>query len=657
MMGLNKYKSIFNFKKNNKNEAFELELLTDMEKQIFEYYIKYHTGNMTKEDVKELCVLTMKYCKAKKYSDVSLEIPKMEFCELEDWIGGQYSRYKNSIQINEKTIDRILSKEYSFFRLLVIIGHEMEHYRQNSDMLEYDKMSPEQQVLANENSREYIKSFKNYFRLKEDDVEIFHKLFAPHLQKDEIPQGYETLESFYQDVSMSSYFTITAEKNARKEGYYFSLRLYELLLNHKQTISHEQAYGESEQLYIDFGNDLRLNSQREKILSKFLEEHNIDDENKILEVVEKVEGSNKLLREIDSEKYRNVLNYLMSKKTLKQKQSLLKCAVDKGYELFISSIVESMGREIDFKSNYNETSSFVRDCLINYAKENSVFYNSYRVNYSNLLTQKDLESVITNALISNNGSSAKQIVQYNDMENCSLSSLVNFQKITRARKGNEIFMDRDDVFYERLFNHMKIEDKIAFLKSKFIDYDIKWYIVKNIAQDKNYDNYKEEIDKVLKIINKEHNENKDTSPLYEFLKEIGIENFHNRDRHSVKDKTPRGVQYAALMDLAESEEAKKVVNKIYEYWNNKDGFDLYSIRLILLAIKNGKLPYNIGAILNEIFENESNKLLYLLRDAIRIARADNLKYEGDKLFKYIPPEEAFDEMRKKKDEQPGGPQR
>ena len=196
-------------------------------------------------------------------------------------------------------------------------------------------------------------------------------------------------------------------------------------------MSHEQAYGESEQLYIDFGNDLRLNSQREKILSKFLEEHNIDDENKILEVVEKVEGSNKLLREIDSEKYRNVLNYLMSKKTLKQKQSLLKCAVDKGYELFISAIVESMGREIDFKSNYNETSSFVRDCLINYANENSVFYNSYRVNYSNLLTQKDLESVITNALISNNGSSAKQIVQYNDMENCSLSSLVNFQKITR----------------------------------------------------------------------------------------------------------------------------------------------------------------------------------------------------------------------------------
>ena len=149
-----------------------------------------------------------------------------DFGNLErDTVHGEYAGEKNTITINEAYLDQVLSGEYQIANLINTIGHEMEHYEQNSSGIDYDNMSTERQQAVDNESKKSIDAYKNYAKLSKDDVRFLHYYLAPYLKENEMPNGYKSLEDFYSDVSYASYNTILSEQDARKEGVNFSLSI------------------------------------------------------------------------------------------------------------------------------------------------------------------------------------------------------------------------------------------------------------------------------------------------------------------------------------------------------------------------------------------------------------------------------------------------
>lgn len=632
-----------------------------LENEIINYYKKHKVQKLTKDELKYLCARVIEYCKLMRYSDVVLETPTLEFADLEEGTSGQYDRFSNKITISEKLLDDILSGKKQLFSLFTTAGHEMEHYRQNSAMIEYDKMSPEQQRQVDEYSREYIDSYKYYFKLSKEDVETFHKLFTPNIKGNEVPAGYSNLESFYEDISFSSYYTIVAERNARKQGNIFLLGMYELCENRKKmqlrgmNIDNLDLFDEQ----AEDKDDLKYYLEYKKLLENFLDEHIAGDDDKILEVVERIEGENKLLAEIGVDKYSRVLNYLLKTKTLQQKQSLFSVSINKNYRFLTMCLIDSIHRGIDFKSKHNEISSFVRDSLLDYDnKSEEDLRNMYGMDYKLLLKNEDIEKIIIKALERNETEIANIFMSYNNKENYSLGFLLQCQEITRMRNGDNTLSEDDTCFYHNLFAIMSPEEKISYLKWDAVDYKVREQLKTNlnmdarVVKDDNLWHMYETAFEYFKYRSRKEKGNE----LFALLQKIGVEKVNNYDIALAKDNTPRGVQYAALMGLAESDEAKSVVEKIYDDWEYEDGFDLYAIRIILLLMRNGEVNANLLQALDCVSEIATVKMSYILRDAARIARADNIKYKGDDFAKNIPSEEEIDKYRNTKEEsQSGGP--
>ena len=475
-------------------------------------YIKmYEQNTMTKEQLKEFCGLMVNYCHEKRHADCSLAIPELKFAELEKYTHAQYCN-ENFIEVNESFLDDVLVRKTARIGDLInTLGHEMEHYDQNSHLIEYDKMSVEEQSDIDSESKKSVDAYKNYFKLREEDVKVLHDLLSPYLKDNEIPKGYSSLDDYYADVSFASYSTILSESDARKEGASFSVSVlndlekngspvsgglfsfFNFFSKKKDEISSWFLTREKLKQNYVMDKDKRFTDFNKNLMNDFAQIYTADEKT-ILDIVEKVESKNGALKELNTYEYSKALAFLVRTKTLEQKKALLKNAIFNGYNRLINVLTNSISNDVDFKRNKEDVSNFTMNCLNEkeYAGKNLNSKYAYAFNdYSKILKPEQFEQLIGEKL-KIDALTAKSLITFSDYSDFSMNSIMSYQKIAKKLGKN------GEVFNKALFSQVKIERKMELLESGQIDKESFETIKNSIKQDERYQMYAGEIDGLLK---------------------------------------------------------------------------------------------------------------------------------------------------------------
>ena len=167
----------------SRNEKKDIK---NLKSDIFKYIDKCNQGEITKEEFKKLVVLLVKYCKKTQYPDAVLEIPRVVFRKLDSSFA-QYINELNTIEMDEDYLNTIRLGIRNLSELFDTTGHEMEHYHQHDSVIQYDKLSADEQGKINERIKQSIEAFKKYFRLSKDDVRWLHMILVPYLKLDVLP--------------------------------------------------------------------------------------------------------------------------------------------------------------------------------------------------------------------------------------------------------------------------------------------------------------------------------------------------------------------------------------------------------------------------------------------------------------------------------------
>lgn len=475
-------------------------------------YIKmYEQNTMTKEQLKEFCGLMVSYCHEKRHADCSLAIPELKFAELEKYTHAQYCN-ENFIEVNESFLDDVLVRKTARIGDLInTLGHEMEHYDQNSHLIEYDKMSVEEQSDIDSESKKSVDAYKNYFKLREEDVKVLHDLLSPYLKDNEIPKGYNSLDDYYADVSFASYSTILSESDARKEGASFSVSVlndlekngspvsgglfsfFNFFNKKKDEISSWFLTREKLKQNYVMDKDKRFTDFNKNLMNDFAQIYTADEKT-ILDIVEKVESKNGALKELNTYEYSKALAFLVRTKTLEQKKALLKNAIFNGYNRLINVLTNSISNDVDFKRNKEDVSNFTMNCLNEkeYAGKNLNSKYAYAFNdYSKILKPEQFEQLIGEKL-KISALTAKSLITFSDYSDFSMNSIMSYQKTAKKLGKN------GEVFNKALFSQVKIERKMELLESGQIDKESFETIKNSIKQDERYQMYAGEIDGLLK---------------------------------------------------------------------------------------------------------------------------------------------------------------
>lgn len=475
-------------------------------------YIKmYEQNTMTKEQLKEFCGLMVSYCHEKRHADCSLAIPELKFAELEKYTHAQYCN-ENFIEVNESFLDDVLVRKTARIGDLInTLGHEMEHYDQNSHLIEYDKMSVEEQSDIDSESKKSVDAYKNYFKLREEDVKVLHDLLSPYLKDNEIPKGYSSLDDYYADVSFASYSTILSESDARKEGASFSVSVlndlekngspvsgglfsfFNFFNKKKDEISSWFLTKEKLKQNYVMDKDRRFTDFNKNLMNDFAQIYTADEKT-ILDIVEKVESKNGALKELNTYEYSKALAFLVRTKTLEQKKALLKNAIFNGYNRLINVLTNSISNDVDFKKNKEDISNFTMNCLNGkeYDGKNLNSKYAYAFNdYSKILKPEQFEQLIGEKL-KINALTAKSLITFSDYSDFSMNSIMSYQKTAKKLGKN------GEIFNKALFSQVKIERKMELLESGQIDKESFETIKNSIKQDERYQMYAGEIDGLLK---------------------------------------------------------------------------------------------------------------------------------------------------------------
>ena len=147
------------------------------------------------------------------------------------------------------------------------------------------------------------------------------------------------------------------------------------------------------------------------------------------------------------------------------------------------------------------------------------------------------------------------------------------------------------------------------------------------------------------------------SKLEEAIKKFNIEKFNEalakealeerlfRENDSLENMY-KGVQAAALINMAESFEAKMVAADVCNLWSRPK--DIYMIRLYFASMKMGERA-DFKEVCDLACSETSAVDIHLMAAAARIARADKIKYKGEGLFADMPTEKEILERRSKSD--------
>lgn len=404
--------------------------VTVLRERLLFYYNKYEKGTLKKEELKSFCKLMVVYCKETRHADAILQTPSVNFEKLTDdgFIKGQYQSGDNRVIINEEFLDSILSKgedDFNLEDLIGTIGHEMTHYHQNSNFVEYETLSADEQQKIDKGLKESIDAFKNYFYLDRNGIKTLTDLIVPYRGGFNVSE--ERLDEFYDVASYASYYTVLSEKEAREEGVDFALSFCENLEKRNRKVG-DFEYKKS---YInEQRSDIRYQYVRnKKIVDNFSTYFNIDSE-LLLKIVGDVESKEGALKYIDKNDYLVAMKFIIKGKTKEQKQELLRNAIYNGFSQFARVILDSFQKDIDFKANKDNLSKYVGDCLTGEAYENADFKlnsNICTIDYSKILNQKDFERVVTNVM-QKKPNNARDFFKGKSSQSISLDSILKWQE-------------------------------------------------------------------------------------------------------------------------------------------------------------------------------------------------------------------------------------
>lgn len=450
--------------KNNKN--FEIE---NYEKIIKEYLLLYKDKKLTLENLKKLSQNLVEYCKLTRHGDCSLKTPSVIFADIEnDGTLGRYNTENNMVIISNKFLDKILSHDEHISNLIEVIGHEMKHYAQNSELISFNELPTKKQERIKENAKASIYALKNYYRLREQDVKKLHDLLAPYLDEAEIPEGYSNQEDFYKDISYVSYHTILSEKEARDEGKEFANSiLLNLYFNTDSREEKDFISNERWAINSDGEKENKLYDENISKLGQFKNKYSASEE-VIIEIVKRLEGDNKQGKLKFSE-YIVSLLFLVNSKSLEEKISLLKNAMFNGFNNFEEVLIYSIERDINFNKNRDKISTIIIDTLssnkdINSLKNSPVSDNRYK--FLNILGNENFE-ILMQKMIKTNPLGASYLAldeEFNKYFSYSNNLIFNYQKeITRDKNLS------DKIFFRTVFEKISIEQKLEILKSGKLD--------------------------------------------------------------------------------------------------------------------------------------------------------------------------------------------
>lgn len=482
-----------------------------LEQTIISTYSMYQKNNLSMDELKYLVFVLVDYCKMIKYPNINLPTPQTQFLLIRDALA-EYDNINNQINVSINYLEDILNKNvYSLRDLYSTIGHEMMHYYQNAVSIEYEKLSPQQQISIDEGLKQTIFAYKNYYKYNEIEIEVLHDLLAPFLKEKEKPIGYRTLEDYYKDISYASYFSIRSEQEARESGYDFSLSIFNLMndklindyrktfsllfFNRKNQKSKLLEYDKSkifsEKRYVS--NEYKINLYKMQVFSN----NYSADEDKILKIVSKYESENMFDNYSTNFifAYKRALAFLISDKTLEQRMSLLKNAIFNGYCEFSKILIDSMSNDINFVQNKNQISRFLHDCFTGkeYGKGAIRFPKDvYKINFSPLLNKIDFDDIINN----NESYNMTYMVDFVTANSYAFYSIESFSKYQELALKNII---SPGTFFVETFKSLSIEQKVELLFSNQVNQNFIRTLIKSIMTDNNYDSVSTTVEQFLNI--------------------------------------------------------------------------------------------------------------------------------------------------------------
>lgn len=447
--------------KNNKN--FEIE---NYEKIIKEYLLLYKDKKLTLENLKKLSQNLVEYCKLTRHADCTLKMPSVEFEDVEeDGTLGYYNRKKNTVAISNKFLDKILSYDEHISKLFDAIGHEMQHYAQNSELISFNELPAKKQERIKENARNSVYSYKNYFKLERKDVQILHKLLAPYLKLDEILEGYSNQEDFYKDISYASYHTILSEKEAREEGKNFA---NSILLNvyFDSSNREDKSFIAFERMLVNINGEKENKLYDENVfkLGQFKNKYSAS-EDIIIEIVKRLEGDNKQGK-LEFSEYLWALIFLITDKSLKERESLLKNAMFNGFNNFEEVLIYSIQNDINFNKNRDKISTIIIDTLTGTEDDKNyktLPISAYKCDFLNVLGDENFYKLIQK-LIKFNARGAANLIEFSNLINFSNDLILKYQQDIKRDKNLS-----DKIFFRTVFEKISIEQKLEILKSGKLD--------------------------------------------------------------------------------------------------------------------------------------------------------------------------------------------
>lgn len=410
------------------------------------------------------------YCKNKYYAEATRPIPSLSFEYFDaDTTMGEYLDSLNRIQISEEYIEDVLTDQETgvyntLISLIKTIAHEMKHYHQASAVEEFDELPVEKQEEKNKELRQTISDYKNYHFPKQDEIKFLHKFFSPNPSSMLVPEGYTSMEEYYQDVAFSFYFSLGSEEQARDAS-------YEILDDIAKLCKQQNI-----EYFTDLADKIEAYSARSKAMEEVEEVHSYSVRDRfksdhlasvdyIKELIEDYEGVKKVINSKEASVYKRALKILLEDKSLKQKQELLKNGIYNGFELSTGTLVELISKDIEFKKYSDEIKSFVFKALIDdYGgrQTNSMRFDAFSADYGRVLTQEQFELLIGNEIINGRFSLAEHFRESTRMF-VSSESVLEYYRLARAKDLDSHAMLSAENFFYYTFNDLTIDQKVDFL--------------------------------------------------------------------------------------------------------------------------------------------------------------------------------------------------
>ncbi len=575
-------------------------------KKIKSYIKMYEQNTITKDQLKEFCTLMVNYCHARRHADCSIAVPSVEFGKLDPTICAFYHN-DNYVKINEVFLDNVHSKNgASISDLINTIGHEMEHYEQNSKLMDYDSMTAEEQSVVDKKSKTIVDAYKNYFKLNKEDVETLCRMLAPYrLRSYTSDKNFTPPAEFCATISYSSYYTILSEIDARKEGVAFSLDLMsELEKSGAEKSIFSRVFDRfKKDKSKDFNsildkeknnqNNVKENEEGYTELAKkkmdSIQNSFSANEKTILDIARRVESYGGDLGHLNDGHYINALRYLIKTKTLEEKKDLLKNAIFNGYSGIIGVLTDSISNDIDFKKNKEDISNFTMNCLTerSHREENvNVFLDNYDfqsknalfADYSKIMTPKQFEQLIGETL-KKNVLDAQSLLTCSGYKDFSVETILSYQNTAKSlgEEGKE--------FSRQVLIRSNMQKNIKLLESGKLE-RTNFEIIKNLTKvDFGYNQYAEKLEGLF-----QDNE-----------KRISKSEHSNLGNSNAQDRKIMGLYSKYMLQYYDDKSQNNSENK-----NNSEFRKVNDKMLKYLKLKEAKVEDNLEMSYNDISLIEAN---------------------------------------------------